>query len=135
MARSLVSTIQAANATLITHGELAAVGEFFTPDYVAHVTDQDMAGGHSAIRRFLRMLHRAFPNLQVEVEILVQGKDRLAWQRRLRGTHQGAYKGFPATGRKVVWRDMITSRFCDGRIAEDWVITDLPERLLLARRR
>lgn len=135
MARSLASTIQAANSTLITNGELTAVGEFFTPDYVAHATDHDMAGGHGAIRRFLRMLQRAFPDLQVEVEILVKGKDRLAWQRRLRGTHHGAYKGFPATGRKVVWRDMITSRFRDGRIAEDWVITDLAERLLRARRR
>jgi hypothetical protein len=29
---------------------------------------------------------------------------------------------------------MLTSRFEDGRIAEEWVITDLAERLLLARR-
>jgi hypothetical protein len=43
--------------------------------------------------------------------------------------------GFPATGRPIVWRDMVTSRFQDGRIAEDWVLTDLAERLLLARKR
>jgi hypothetical protein len=30
---------------------------------------------------------------------------------------------------------MVTSRFRDGLIAEDWVITDLTERLLLARKR
>jgi predicted ester cyclase len=42
--------------------------------------------------------------------------------------------GFPATGRRVVWRDMIVSRFVDGVIAEDWVVTDLAERLLLARK-
>ncbi len=135
MDRSLASIIEAANSALIANGDLDAVGEFFTPDYVAHLTDQDMAGGHSAIRRFLGMLRRGFPDLQVEVEILLEGEDRVAWQRTLRGTHQVDYMGFPATGRQVVWRDMFTSRFRDGLIAEEWVVTDLAERLLLARKR
>jgi hypothetical protein len=65
----------------------------------------------------------------------VEGEDRVAWQRTLRGIQQGDYKGFPATGRLIVWRDMVTSRFRDGLIAEDWVITDLAERLLRARKR
>jgi predicted ester cyclase len=135
MKRSLAARIQAANSALIAGGKLDAVGEFFTPDYVAHLTDQDMTGGHGAIRKFLGLLQRGFPDLQVEVEILLEGKDRVAWQRTLRGTHRGDYMGFPATGRQVVWRDMFTSRFRDGLIAEDWVVTDLAERLLLARKR
>ena len=32
-------------------------------------------------------------------------------------------------------RDMVTSRFRDGLIAEDWLITDLGERLLARKRR
>ncbi|MDH3498449.1 MAG: ester cyclase [Gemmatimonadota bacterium] len=135
MDRSLAATIHAANSALIVDGNLEAVGEFFTPDYVAHLTDQDMTGGHGAIRRFLKDLRRAFPDLQAEVQILVEATDRVAWQRTLRGTHQGAYHGFPATGRPMVWRDMATSRFHDGLIAEDWVISDLAEQLLLARKR
>ncbi len=135
MNQSPASKIQAANAALLANGNLAAIGEFFTTDYVAHLTDQDMARGHDAIRKILDLYRRAFPDLQVEVEILVEGKDRVAWQRTLRGTHQGDFKGFPATGRPIVWRDMVTSRFRDGLIAEDWVITDLAERLLLARKR
>ncbi len=101
----------------------------------AHLTDQDMTGGHDVIRQVLDMYRRAFPDLQVKVEILVEAKDRVGWQRTLRATHQGDFKGFPATGRPIVWRDMATSRFRDGLIAEDWVITDLAERLLLARKR
>lgn len=133
--QSLASKIQAANSALIANGKLDAVGEFFTLDYVAHLTDQDMTGGHGAIQKVVGMYRRAFPDLQVEVEILVEARDRVAWQRTLPGTHQGDFKGFPATGRPIVWRDMVTSRFRDGLIAEDWVITDLAERLLLARKR
>ncbi len=81
------------------------------------------------------MYQRAFADLQVEVEMLVEGKDRVAWQRTLRGTHQGDFMGFPASGHQILWRDTVTSRFRDGLIAEDWVITDLAERVLLARKR
>jgi hypothetical protein len=45
------------------------------------------------------------------------------------------FQGFPATARKIVWRDMIVSRFADGRFLEEQVVTDLAERLLRARRR
>lgn len=134
MAQSLAAKIQAANSTLIVEGKLEAIGSFFTPDYVAHLTDEDMTGGHEAIRRVLDLYRRAFPDLQVEVEILAEAKDRVAWQRTLRGTHKGAFRGFPGTGRRIVWREMFTSRFQDGLITEDWMISDLAERLLLARK-
>ncbi|MBN2406043.1 MAG: ester cyclase [Coriobacteriia bacterium] len=43
--------------------------------------------------------------------------------------HAGDYAGFPATGRRVVWRDMVTSRIEDGSIVEEWVVSDLAEQL------
>lgn len=135
MDTSLASKIQAANTALLANGKLDAVNQFFAKDYVAHLTDQDMTGGHDAIRKFAELYRQAFPDLEVDVRILVEAKDRVAWQRTLRGTHKGDFKGFPATGRTVVWRDMVTSRFRDGLIAEDWSISDLAERLLLARKK
>ena len=135
MSRSHASRIEAANSALIVNGDLGAIGEFFSPDYVVHLTDQDMTGGHDVVRRIVSTYRRAFRDVQIEVEILVKAKDRVAWQRTLRATHKGNFKGFPATGRPIVWRDMVTSRFHDGLIVEDWVITDLAERLLLARKR
>ncbi|MFO0980862.1 MAG: ester cyclase [Planctomycetota bacterium] len=84
MGRSLAAKIEAANSALMAKGNLDAVGEFFTPDYVAHGTDQDMTGGHAAIRRIVGMYRRAFSDLEVEVEILVRARDRVAWQRTLR---------------------------------------------------
>lgn len=134
MHRSLASQIEAANTELLVRGHVDAVDRFFAPDYVAHGTGKGMAG-QGAIRTFVRLYRRAFPDLQVEVEILVKSRDRVAWQRTLRGTHKGSFKGFPATGRRLVWRDMVTSRFRNGLIVEDWVITDLAEQLLRARKR
>ncbi len=134
MAQSLASKIRAANAALITKGHVDMVGKFFTRDYVAHLTGNEIRG-HRAIRAFLVMLERGFPDIRLKVEILQTGKDRVSWQRTHRGTHKGDFMGFPATGRRIVWRDMFTTRFRGGLIAEEWAISDLAEQLLRARKR
>jgi len=133
MNRSLTSRIREANASILVNGEFGAIPEFFSRDYLAHVTGSDLTGGHDAIRRTVDRWRRAFPDMAAEVEILVESPDRVAWQRTLSATHEGAYQGFPATGRKLVWRDMVTSRFEGGLIAEEWIVTDLAEQLLRAR--
>lgn len=72
MNRSLATKIEAANSALMVNGRVDEIGDFFTSDYVAHLTDQDMTGGHDAIRKALGIYRRAFSNLQVEVAILVE---------------------------------------------------------------
>ena len=130
----LSSKIIAANESVLIDSKCDAIETFFAADYLAHVTDRDIAGGHDTVRKFQKLLSGAFTDLQVEVEILVESDTRVAWQRTLRGIQSGAFLGFPATNRPIIWRDMVTSRFENGLIAEDWVITDLAERLLLARK-
>ena len=134
MKQSLAAKIQEANSVLIAEGKLNAISDYFAPTHVTHLTDQDMPMDHGAIRRILQMYRKAFSDLDVRVDILVESEDSVAWQRTFRGTHTGAFRGFPATGRPVVWRDMVTSRFRDGLIVEEWLVTDLAERLLLARK-
>lgn len=135
MSGSLACSFEDANASLIASKKLDAVERFLTKDYVAHVAGIELTGGHDTVRSILDALSRAFPGIDVEVEILIAGNDRVAWQRTLRGTQSGMYKGFPASDREIVWRDMVTSRFRDGLICEEWVVTDLAEQLLLARKK
>lgn len=134
MARSNTATVEAANMALIVRGDLAAVADYFSTDYVAHVTGRDLSGGHDVVRQIVRTYRRAFSEIELHVDILVTVASRVAWQRTLTAKHTGAFKGFPATGRRIVWREMVTSAFRDGRIAEEWVVTDLAEKLLLARK-
>lgn len=135
MSKSFVELINEANKAILVEGKLDAIPKFFSPEYVAHITDDDITEGHDSIRAIIHRWQRAFPDLSVEVEILVEGADRIAWQRTFRATQEGDYMGFPATGRIIVWRDMVTSRFQDNLFVEDWVVTDLAEQLLRARKR
>ncbi|MBM3778002.1 MAG: ester cyclase [Acidimicrobiia bacterium] len=132
---SHASILREANDALIVNGDTDAIGTFFSADYVVHLTDQDMIGGHTMVRRVLDLYRRAFSGIAVELEILAEDGERVAWQRTLRATHSGSFKGFPGTGRPIVWREMVVSRFENGLVAEDWFLTDLAERLLLARKR
>lgn len=127
--------IVAANATLLAQARLEAIAEFFTADYQVHLTGQTLTGGHGLVRRALQKVHKAVPEVTVEVDVLVEEGDQIAWQRTLKGLHQGRYAGFPASGRELVWREMVVSRFSAGLIAEEWVISDLAEQLLKARKR
>lgn len=132
---SLPAVIEAANETLVVQGDFDAIPRFFSPDYVAHVTRKDLPGGHTLVRSLMELYQRAFSDLRIDVEILLAGTDRVAWQRTLRATQTGPFKGFPRSGREITWRDVVTSRFENNLIVEDWVISDLAEQLLLSRKK
>ena len=135
MTASIAERIHAANTALIVEGDLDRVGEFFAEDYVVHLTEQNMKGGHDTVKKVVTMFRSAFSELTCDVEILVEGSDRVAWQRTLRGVHSGSFRGFPATGKPIVWRDMLTSVLDGQRITEEWVVSDLAEQLLAGRKK
>ena len=134
MRQSFSSIIRAAAKRLFENGEIESIGEFFSQDYVVHLTDKDYVG-HKAIQTAIAQVRKAFPEPKVEVKILVEGSDKVAWQRTLNGLQAGAYKGFPACNHPITWQDMVVSRFENGLIVEEWVTTDLAEQLLLSRKR
>jgi len=114
----LSSVILSANQVLIGEGQLDRLDEFFTEGYGGE-------GGRERVRDFIAGIRSSFPDLQVEVEVLVQDGDRIAWVRRIRGTHQEDYAGVAATGEEVSWRSMVVSRIEDGRIAEETSVTNM----------
>lgn len=121
--------IRAANEALLNQGELDRVPEFFLPDYVSHGADRDFTGSEIIVG-FVRGLREAFPDLHVEIEVLVTEGNMVTWVRTHRGTHQGDYMGVPASGREIVWRSMVVTRYEEGRIAEEWGVSDLGAQLL-----
>lgn len=132
---ALTSIIESANTVLIAERNLEVVGEYFADNYTAHVTGRDIRGGHEVVQKTLGALFRAFSTIDVAVDVFLESEDRVSWQRTLTGTQTGSYKGFPASQRKLVWRDMVISQFTDSLISEEWVVTDLAEQLLMARKK
>ena len=104
--------------------------DLFTTDYVVHAEGKDHRG-REFVRSFARLLRSAIPDLRVvEVVLLVQSGDTIAWQRTLSGTHEADMMGIPPTRQKVQWRDMLVTRFDGEKIAEDWAVSELAGQLL-----
>lgn len=126
--------IVSATSALFRDGQVEAISKYFAPDYVVHTADQDLRGGPKLIRSVVELYRGAFPDLAVDVQFFLESADTVSWRRTMRATHTGAFKGFPATGLPIVWREMVVSRFRNSLIVEEWVVTDLAERLLFARK-
>ena len=86
--------------------------------------------GREGIAELLTALREAFPDLQVEIEVLATEGDRVAWLRTSRGTHEGEFMGVAASGRQLVWQDIVVTRYENGMIAEEWGESGLAELLL-----
>jgi predicted ester cyclase len=135
MARIHEELIQLANERILAKGDLTFVEEVFAPDYVLHAGGREFRGT-GFVRKFIERLRAAIPDVRVvRIEFLVRARSTIAWQRTLRGTHKADLMGIPPTRKRVEWRDLVVTRFDGRRIAEDWAVSELAERLLLKQPR
>ena len=101
-------------ARVINGRDLDAVGEFFA--------DERMVEG---VRAGCFRYFEAFPDMHVALEELIAEGDRVFLRSTLTGTHDGEYKGIPATGRHVATECAEVFRIVDGRFAGYWCLTNV----------
>ncbi|QQE10471.1 ester cyclase [Planctomycetota bacterium] len=129
--QSYEERIRFANDELINKGKTAAVEEYFTETYVAYAEDKKYEG-HAFAKRYIKQLHKAIGKIKIEkITFLSHDENKVTWQRKVSGVHQADMKGIPASGKKVVWHDMVVSRFEGEKIAEDWCNSELKGELLV----
>jgi steroid delta-isomerase-like uncharacterized protein len=106
-------------------GDLAAVDEFVTPDYVRHDPNVSEVCGPDAEKQLIAMYRAAFPDLRFAVEDMVAEGDKVVTRLTARGTHRGELLGIPPTGRAIAISAMEIYRFDGDKIAEQWVVGDV----------
>jgi steroid delta-isomerase-like uncharacterized protein len=109
------------------NGELDVADELFAVDYVHHdPANPDPKGvvGVEDVKRHLKELIDAFPDVQFLVDDTVaQGDDVVArWTATL--THTGDYFGIPPTNKSATITGMNSWRIVDGMAVEGWVNRD-----------
>jgi steroid delta-isomerase-like uncharacterized protein len=65
-----------------------------------------------------QMFATAFPDGKHEIEATMAEGDRVVLRCMWRGTHQGAFQGIPASGKKVATVAFLETRIADGRVVE-----------------
>jgi steroid delta-isomerase-like uncharacterized protein len=103
----------------------AALDEILADDFVEHEEVPGFAPDRAGVIEFFSMMHRAFPDISVEVKAMAVDGDQLLTHAVMRGTHRGEFMDIPATGRKVEVALADRTRFRDGRAVEHWGVTDM----------
>jgi steroid delta-isomerase-like uncharacterized protein len=101
------------------------IDEIVEPDVLFHAPVPTGATGAQALKQVWPMLLRAFPDLHVTVEDLIEEGDKVVSRNTVTGTHQGEYMGLPPTGKYVTYHEIFIFRFAAGRIAEIWGVVDV----------
>ncbi|HEX4815978.1 MAG TPA: ester cyclase [Nonomuraea sp.] len=101
------------------------IDEIVDPDVLIRTPLPIKTTGAEALKEVLATLHRAFPDLHVEVEDMIAEDDKVVSRNTCTGTHRGEYLGLPPTGRSVTYKEIIIARFADGRLVETWAVVDV----------
>lgn len=106
-------------------GDLNAVPQFVTPDYVRHDTGLPMpVRGPEAMAQLIGLYRTAFPDLRLTADIMLAEGEMVAVHWQVRGTHQGDLMGIPPSGKPIAITATEIFRFSGGKIAEQWVTVD-----------
>jgi steroid delta-isomerase-like uncharacterized protein len=95
-----------------------AIDAAYAPDALIHTPMPVQATGSQAIKEVFGALYRAFPDLHIEVDDLIEEGDKMVARNTVTGTHRGEYMGVPPTGKLIKYNEMFVMRFVNGRIAE-----------------
>jgi predicted ester cyclase len=101
------------------------IDELVEPDAVIHTPLPSEATGAQLLKEVFGRLLRAYPDLHIAVEDVVEEGDKIVSRNTVTGTHQGEYMGLPPTDRSVRYDEIFIVRFAGGRVAETWGIVDV----------
>lgn len=104
-----------------SQGNFEALDEIVAPDYVVHPEE---ARGPDGLREMVERYRTALSGLRVTIDQQFTEGDHVATRFTIRGTHDGDLMGAAPTGKDVVFTGITISRCQDGRIVEEWEITD-----------
>ena len=118
--RRLLDAMNTGDAELVSQ----TIDEVFEPDVKQH-SPFEATGTQTLTENVVARLYRAFPDLHITIEDLIEEGDKVVEKDTVTGTHQGEYNGLPPTGKSVSYSEIFIMRFVNGRIAEIWGVVDL----------
>ncbi len=123
--RRLLDAANAGDVELISK----TIDELVEPDAKIHTPLPIEATGAQLQKEVFARLLRAYPDLHITVEDLIEEGDKIVSRNTVTGTHQGEYMRVPATGKSVTWNEIFVMRFAGDRIAETWGVVDVLSQL------
>jgi steroid delta-isomerase-like uncharacterized protein len=102
-------------------GNLDVASEVFAPTYVRHdLRPSEALPGPAGQAKIAADFRAAFPDLRMEVDLILAEGDLVAARWTTEGTNTGRWGNHPPTGRWARFSGVNIFRFRDGKVAELW---------------
>jgi steroid delta-isomerase-like uncharacterized protein len=123
--QSNIELIQTAFSAL-GRRDVDAVVKLMPSDFTINIAGMPyQKRGSDAWRKHAEILFFAFPDIQVKIEDMFSSEDKVAVRVRFTGTHAGEFLGIQPTGKKIEYESNELYRIVDGKIAEEWICSDM----------
>jgi len=110
----------------LSRRDFAAAAEFLSPDFIINLASVPyQMRGRGTWRRNTETFFKAFPDIQIETQDMFATEDKVAVRFRFTGTHTGEFLGHQPTGGRVDYQSYELYRIADGKIAEEWICSDM----------
>jgi predicted ester cyclase len=113
-----------AQATFIQH-DLEAAAHYLTADWAGHWAGFGEGHGVEGFKRLAGAYPRAFPDIQITADDGLSDGDKVVRRISFTATHTGPFLGIAPTERQVRGQGTVIMRIVDGKIAEEWEMSNL----------
>lgn len=112
--------------TALERKDVDAIVKLMPADFIINIAGMPyQKRGTDAWRKHAEILSSAFPDIHVKIEDIFATEDKVAVRVRISGTHAGEFLGIQPTGKKIEYESNELYRVADGKIAEEWICSDM----------
>jgi predicted ester cyclase len=101
--------------------KLSLYDDLVATDFVDH---SRQIQGLENVKQFVTMVFKAFPDFHAEIEDIIAEGDKVWVRVKITMTHALEYRGIAPTGKKITETSVSINRIVDGKIVEQWYVTD-----------
>jgi steroid delta-isomerase-like uncharacterized protein len=109
---------------VINQGRLERADDLVIEDFVELDPLPGQAQGRDGLKEVIRQMRGAFPDIHWTVDEMLAEGDKVFTRFTWSGTHEGAFLGVPATGRRITVKGMVIDRLVAGKMADSRILMD-----------
>ena len=110
----------------LSRRDFAAATEFLLPDFIINLAGMPyQMRGRRTWRKNTETFLTAFPDFQLETQDMFATDDKVAVRFRMTGRIPASSWGTSRTGKRVDYQSYELYRIADGKIAEEWICSDM----------
>ncbi len=126
------SILESALKHLFIDIDINSIPKYFSDSYIAFASGK-VYKGHKFIEKWAKQFDTAFTNRKINgIHILNQQENIVTWERSLQATQIKDKWGIKASHKPIKWSEMVVSRFENGLIKEERIVSELLGQLLKA---